>query len=207
MRMLAMAAVLGLGCTSEEDQNPATLRQDLGPLTEAQDVAASLLEDAGKRQDAGLSPDLGEQDDMGAEDAGEEDVLDWAAELEGRYDGEEVTESLGTLRARFEVGYDTNTGRFNVRVAGDTRVKFYFTGVDPNPNNPTLGYIKFPLQTYAEGQTGPTMLEAEGTGSISVEGLAGAFDGIVDLEAGSISIDARITVRGSAEPFSVQLQR
>lgn len=182
---------------------------------------ATTKEDAGTQADLAMPPDggmldlggtdLGPDDlgleDLGLEDVGAHDVVDWTLELPGTYEGEEFAPSIGRITARFDVRYDETTAHFDVRVVGDSRVKFYFTGIEPDPSDPGRAYVLFPQQVYAEGATGPVVLEAEGTGTFIVEGLEGAFDGTVELDPTTILLLGQITVRGTTESFSVRLER
>lgn len=75
------------------------------------------------------------------------------------------------------VGHQHEQGILVIRAASAPGVKFFFSGVELDPIVASLRYTRFAEQFYAEGQSGPASLQAEGSGSVSVEGLAAASTG------------------------------
>lgn len=195
VRRVLLGVLMAVGCSGEGEEFDERLRG------------------TDQNADSGIE-DLGVDSGIGDADAGasETDVslpeIDWPELLPRTYQSSERTQSLGTLVGRLTVAYNEGEGRFDVLEAGNAVPKFYFSQVEVSPEEPRVGYVRFPEQTYAPGRTGPAMLVARGSEEWVVPGQ-GRFDGRVTLDAierPRIVIGATITVNGNAEGFTVELE-
>jgi hypothetical protein len=132
---------------------------------------------------------------------------DWAALLDGAWDGAETSSSMGTQRGEYVVA-SSDGERFDVSYTpnGEAEVlKLYFTGVLADASAPAVGYVRVPDQIYAEGQTGPATLELAGGGTYPVDGEP--FDGRIDLDNAEVVLEGTITAFGNTEDFTFVLSR
>ena len=134
---------------------------------------------------------------------------DWAALLDGAWDGTETSASMGTQRGEYVIA-SADGERFDVSYAPNGEVEFlklYFTGVLTDPSATTVGYVRLPDQIYAEGQTGPATLELAGGGTYTVDGEAEPFDGRIDLDRSEVTLEGTVTAFGNTEDFTFVLSR
>jgi hypothetical protein len=146
-----------------------------------------------------------------AEDSAEEvpEAPDWAALLDGGWDGTETSDSMGTQRGEYVIASEDGE-RFDVSYAPNGEVAFlklYFTGVLTDASSATVGYVRLPDQIYAEGQTGPATLELAGSGAYAVDGEADPYDGRIDLESSEVVLEGTVTAFGNTEAFTFVLSR
>lgn len=134
---------------------------------------------------------------------------DWAALLDGAWDGTETSASMGTQRGEYVVS-STDGERFDLSYAPNGEVDFlklYFTGVLADASDPAIGYVRLPDQIYAEGQTGSATLALSGGGTYTVDGEAEPFDGRIDLDSSEVVLEGTVTAFGSTEDFTFVLTR
>jgi hypothetical protein len=145
------------------------------------------------------------------EDSAEEvpEAPDWAALLDGVWDGTETSASMGTERGEYVISSEDGE-RFDVSYAPNGEIEFlklYFTGVLADPSDSALGYVRLPDQIYAEGQTGPATLDLAGSGAYTVDGEAEPFDGRIDLDRSEVVLEGTVTAFGNTEDFTFVLSR
>ena len=150
-------------------------------------------------------------DTPSAEDSAEAvpEAPDWAALLDGAWDGTETSVSMGTQRGEYVIA-SADGERFDVSYAPNGEVEFlklYFTGVLADASSATVGYVRLPDQIYAEGQTGPATLELAGGGTYTVDGEAEPYDGRIDLESSEVVLEGTVTAFGNTEEFTFVLSR
>ncbi|MEL6343963.1 MAG: hypothetical protein AAFV53_12590 [Myxococcota bacterium] len=117
---------------------------------------------------------------------------DWAAELNGMYEGVEESPNIPTLVSNYEILYSEEADRFEISEAPQGKplyLKLYFDTVVLDDGDENRATFNVPEQIYAEGQTGSTELILVGGGTI-------------DRSEGIINLVGDITAFGGPQPFT-----